>query len=281
LNLMDFIERTPIPEPWAEGDKIPWNEPAFSERMLAEHLTQDHDAASRRLELIDEQGMWIDSQLLDGRPSKILDLGCGPGLYATRLAYLGHTITGIDFSPASIRYAREQAEKDGLPITFHEADIRTAEYGEGYDLVMLIYGEFNTFKTIDAGLILEKAHRALKPGGMLLLEPQDFTYIYNIRQNPPVWRTNRQGLFSERPHVFLYENFWDSRSSTITTRHWVVDAATAQVSRHIQTTLAYTDTDLEALLNRFGFNDVHFYPSLAPKEDQPRQEFFGLTSVRE
>ncbi|EBN1049881.1 hypothetical protein LME23_002765 [Salmonella enterica] len=29
--------------------KIPWDEPAFSQRMLENHLSQDHDWASRRL----------------------------------------------------------------------------------------------------------------------------------------------------------------------------------------------------------------------------------------
>ena len=46
MKIIDIIKRTPTPEPWVEGDKIPWNDPDFSERMLREHLTQDHDLAS-------------------------------------------------------------------------------------------------------------------------------------------------------------------------------------------------------------------------------------------
>ena len=67
--------------------------------------------------------------LLANCPCKILDLGCGPGLYASRLARLGHRVTGIDFSPASIRYARQQAEKAGLSCTYIELDLRSLEYG--------------------------------------------------------------------------------------------------------------------------------------------------------
>jgi hypothetical protein len=52
MNLLDLIRRTGIPEPWSEGEKIPWDEPGFSERMLKEHLSQEHDAASRRSEKI-------------------------------------------------------------------------------------------------------------------------------------------------------------------------------------------------------------------------------------
>ena len=109
MNLIDIIHRPANPVPYSEGEKIPWNDPVFSARMLREHLSQAHDAASRRFETIDKHVAWIHRTILAGRPAKILDLGCGPGLYASRLARLGHTCAGIDFSPASIAYAREQA----------------------------------------------------------------------------------------------------------------------------------------------------------------------------
>ena len=102
MNLIDLINRTSNPEPWSEGDNIPWNDPGFSQRMLKEHLSQDHDAASRKFERIGQHVHWIHHNALDGKPGKLLDLGCGPGLYANRLAKLGHECIGIDFSPASI-----------------------------------------------------------------------------------------------------------------------------------------------------------------------------------
>lgn len=145
MKLIDIIHRQSNPQPWSEGEKIPWNDPAFSKRMLKEHLSQAHDAASRRSETIDAQVGWIHQVVLKGQPSRILDLGCGPGLYTARLAGLGHSCTGIDFSPASIAYAKEQAIARDLNCQYSEADIRSAEYGSGYDLVMSIFGEFNVF----------------------------------------------------------------------------------------------------------------------------------------
>ena len=106
-DLMEIVRRSQTPEPWAEGEKIPWNEPGFSRRMLQEHLSQQHDLASRRAVTIRKHVDWIQRAVLPGGPSRILDLGCGPGLYASRLAKLGHDCTGVDFSPASIEYARE------------------------------------------------------------------------------------------------------------------------------------------------------------------------------
>ncbi|MCB0116237.1 MAG: class I SAM-dependent methyltransferase, partial [Caldilineaceae bacterium] len=161
MNIFDLIQRQAIPEPWAEGEKIPWNDPAFSERMLREHLSQAHDLASRRTERIERHVDWIHSALLGGEASAILDLGCGPGLYATRFAARGHRVTGIDYGPASVRYARLQAAESGLPCEIIESDIRKADYGvDRFDLAMLIFGEFNVFHPDDARAILRKAHTA-------------------------------------------------------------------------------------------------------------------------
>ncbi len=135
------------------------------------HLSQEHDAASRRFEVIDQHVGWIHNELLCGHPSRILDLGCGLGLYASRLSKLGHECVGIDFSPASIALAREQAEREGLRCTYVQDDIRAPDYGTGYGLVMLIFGEFNAFSPSDAMGISIKAHGALAEGGILLLEP--------------------------------------------------------------------------------------------------------------
>ncbi|MBW7996213.1 MAG: hypothetical protein FVQ81_06515 [Candidatus Glassbacteria bacterium] len=47
-GLLDFITCPPQPGSlWSGQYKIPWNDPAFSRRMLIEHLSQEHDLASR------------------------------------------------------------------------------------------------------------------------------------------------------------------------------------------------------------------------------------------
>ena len=47
-------------------------------------------------------------------PCRTLDLGCGAGNYAVYLATRGFEVTGIDFSPAAIKIAKENAEKKGV-----------------------------------------------------------------------------------------------------------------------------------------------------------------------
>lgn len=260
MHLSDIIHASRPPVPWQEGDKIPWNEPGFSRRMLREHLSQQHDAASRRQTIIDSQVDWIDQTLLGGQPGKVLDLGCGPGFYLNRLARLGHRGRGIDFSPASVDYARREAE--GLPVEYVLSDLREAVFGDGYDLVMFLFGEFNVFRPEHAELILKRAFAALKPGGRLLLEPSPYEHIKFLGEEPDGWYPSRGGLFSERPHLCLEEHFWDPEAAVATTRYFIADAATGEVTRYASSSAAYTDDQFRALLERTGFAEIRFWPGL-------------------
>ena len=262
---MKLITRVETPEPWSEGEKIPWNDPGFSERMLEHHLTQEHDLASRRFEIIDRHVDWIHGKLR-GKPSRILDLACGPGLYSIRLTRLGHTCRGIDFGPASIRYAREQALKEGVEVDYVLEDIRTADYGDEYDLVLFVYGEFNVFKPADVKHVLKKAYDSLREGGVFIAEPNRYETVKREGTSPAVWYSSQGGLWSPRPHLCLMENFWDQENHVATTRYFIVDAETSDVTLHASSMVAYTREDLERMLRGVGFRDVVFYESLSGGE---------------
>jgi SAM-dependent methyltransferase len=260
MDLRDIIERRVPPEPWAEGENIPWDEPGFSGRMLAEHLSQEHDAASRRFNIVDEQVAWIQDVILSGKTVKVLDVCCGPGLYAHRLARRGYEVSGIDYSPASIEYAEAEARREGLAATYQHRDVRTGDYGDGYGLAFIIFGEFNTFRPDDGRAVLDNMYRALAPGGVVLLEVHPREVVKWIGTTPASWRAEEAGLFSDRPYLRLDENFWDEEGATATTRYYIVDAATGEVTRYAQTFQAYTDEEYRALLRDVGFGDVDLRP---------------------
>ena len=278
MKLLDLVGRAPVPLPWDEEDNIPWHDPDFSERMLEEHLCQDHDAASRRFEKIEKHVAWIHHRVLLGRPTKILDLGCGPGLYASRLAKLGHDCVGIDYSPASIAYAADHASKAHLHCTYLHRDIRTGEYGTGFGLVMLIFGEFNVFGPGDARSILESAHRALVGHGLLLLEPHPFAAIRRTGEQGTSWYSTQKGLFSDRPHLCLEENVWDSAGRTATTRFFIIDASAGNVMRYARSFQAYTNAEYRSILGECGFGDVAFFPSLTGDEDESQSDLMAIVA---
>ena len=262
-TIVDTVNRVARPAPWTEGDNIPWDDPKFSKRMLAEHLSQEHDLASRKRTTIDEHVDWIFSTVLEGRPSRLLDLGCGPGLYAHRLSARGCDCVGLDFSPASIRHAREVAANKGLRCRFIHADVRDEAFGGGFDLVMMIFGQINVFPRERAMEILAKAHAALEPGGRLLLELQAAEQIQKGGEAGPSWYSSASGLFSSKPHLVLQENFWDEEAAASTTRFMVIDASTGGVSSYALSNETYTEEELDDALRTVGFGEVQSFPSLS------------------
>jgi SAM-dependent methyltransferase len=275
MKLIDIVQRKPIPLPWSEGDNIPWNEPGFSTRMLREHLTQEHDLASRRAEKIDQHVTWIHSDLLDSQPSKILDLGCGPGLYAARLARLGHTCTGIDFSPASVEHARAQSTPG---CVYHLGDLRLADYGDSYDLAILIFGEFNVFSSKNARLILQKIAGSLVTGGLLLLEPHRFEAVKSLGTEAPSWFASTGGLFSDHPHLVLMDSHWDEAARAATQRYFIIDAGDGSVERFASSYQAYVESQYVQMLSECGFEDIRFFPALGRSHGEPDPTLIALSA---
>jgi SAM-dependent methyltransferase len=284
MNLQGIITRTVPPAAWAEGDNIPWSDSAFSRRMLAEHLTQEHDLASRRFDIIDRQVRWIHEEVLGCIPTRILELTCGPGLYTSRLARLGHECVGIDYAPAPIQYAREAATRENLACSYRQEDVREADYGEGFGMVMMLYGQLNVFRRTDVRRILGRAYSALAADGLLLLEPQRFATVENTGRAGSSWYSRGEGggLFSEQPHLCLSESFWDSERQSATQRFFIVDADTNEVTRHALTNEAYTDGQFHELLTQAGFRDIRFYPSLVgvEVEEDGQSAFLAITGSK-
>jgi hypothetical protein len=157
---------------------------------------------------------------------------------------------------------KDQAEEQGLACTYIQQDIRAADYGDGYGLVMLIFGEFNVFRPSEARALLEKAYRALVPNGFLLLEPHTFEAVVKLGKQPSLWYSTEKGLFSDEPHLCLQESFWDAEGSVAIERYYIISAVTGEVARHSASTQAYTDDQYRSLLAECSFGEVEFYPSM-------------------
>lgn len=258
MNILDLIGRTDSAE---AGGKIPWDEPAFSKRMLANHLSQEHDWASRRGRIISQHVDWLAAELdkgspQPGSPADVLDLGCGPGFYTQLLAERGHRCVGVDFSPASIEYAREKAAASGANIEYVLSDIRNYREMRQFDCIMLIFGEINVFSKEEARGIITNCAGMLRPGGFFLLEAHTFEAVLATATAPPAWQALEQGLFSDRPHLFLQRNHWDKSTARAVSSYFVVDAASAEVASFRSVMQSYADVEYEGMLRRAGFGTL-------------------------
>lgn len=190
------------PTPWRDGTQIPWHDSDFSERMLKVHLDQSTHMASRSREVIVSHVRWLtrllESTLGRDRGLRILDIGCGPGLYCHELARRGHSAVGFDFAPAPLRWARETADSERLECEFHHLDLTRLETADieslgVFDAVTFWFGEFHSFPTATARRFLPQLAALLRPGGVFALEFQTFDSY------PPPRRTGMDSLRVFRP----------------------------------------------------------------------------------
>ena len=116
MNIKKLLELSKKPEIFTRSDQKFWDDRHISKQMLNAHLDPDCDAASRSFETISSSVNWLVEEILPdpAHGTGVLDLGCGPGLYAAELARAGYRVTGIDYSRRSIDYAREEAAAELL-----------------------------------------------------------------------------------------------------------------------------------------------------------------------
>lgn len=103
------------------------------------------------------------------RPGRVLELGCGHGRNALRLARLGCEVDAVDFSREAIAWARERAGKAGLQVNFIQDSIfRIAVQPASYDSVYDC-GCFHHLPPHRRKTYVDLVSAALKPDGVFSL----------------------------------------------------------------------------------------------------------------
>ena len=171
--LWKIYSRTEEPLPWERGSDFPWHDPDFGRRTLAEHLDESHGAASRSTGERNLQLDWLWGKLGLQPGHRVIDITCGPGLYAIELARRGCYVTGIDINPAAIEHATELATQQGVSdrCTFICGDVRDRlDAEEPFDAALFLYEQLAVYSKIEDRQLLEKTGHVLKPGGRLAVE---------------------------------------------------------------------------------------------------------------
>lgn len=147
-----------------------WDDDHISAQMLAYHLDPVSYPASRPHAFIDASAGWLVEALDLAPHDRLLDLGCGPGLYSTRLARLGVHVTGVDVSRRSLAHARETALHERLPADFRRANYLIDDLGGPYDAAILVYEDYCALSPEQRVELLRRTHDALRPGGLFAMD---------------------------------------------------------------------------------------------------------------
>ena len=201
-KLFGFMKQKP--QVYEASSSAFWDDENISRYMLEAHLDPDVEGATRKHAFIQRSADWIAERCRGGAGKKILDLGCGPGLYAELFDDRGFQVTGLDFSRRSIQYAKEYASKTKRDIRYEYKNYLEMDYEEAFDVITLIYCDFGVLPPKDRKTLLGKIKRALKQDGILILD--GFTETLPFQELETV-QYQEEGFWSAGPHVLIQRNY--------------------------------------------------------------------------
>ena len=213
----ELIKFIPKPELYAPSInslyRALWDDEHISRGMLEAHLNPSWDAASRNHEFLDKSAKWISKIAPPSQYKQLLDLGCGPGLYAERFNNAGYSVTGIDFSKRSIEYAKEQSTLNKSNIEYLYQDYLEIEYTERFNIITLIYCDYAVFSITNRRILLRKIYQALNPNGKFIFDV--FSPVMRKNVNHSWEYRGNGGFYSAKPHILLEATYqYDDEDKT-------------------------------------------------------------------
>lgn len=265
MKIQDIHNYTSKPNLYEKGNAVMWTDEHISRQLLAVHLNTEVDLASRRKATIDSTVDWILAHAQQ-KQLNILDLGCAPGLYTEKLAQKGHKVTGVDFSANSIAYAKKEAQKKNLDITYLQENYLQLDLGENtFDLLILIFTDFGALLPNEREQLLANIQKVLKPGGVFIFDVlNDKNMKAKISERN--WETSRGGFWKNEPYIALSNSFVYEQNKVILYQHIVLDEQ-EDLSVYRFWTHFFSHQDLTDILHPHDFDNLTFYVDVLPEGD--------------
>jgi len=228
-----------------------WTDEHTSKMMLSFHLNEEIDVSSRNAKFIERSVNWIASRFKISAGTKIADFGCGPGLYTLRLAKKGAAVTGIDFSPRSIQYAKEAAKKNALTVQYVNRNYLELEISERFRLILMIMCDFCALSPAQRKQLLAKFFDLLEPNGRILLDVYSLNAFRARKESATYEKNLLNGFWSAEPYFGFLNTFKYESETVMLDKYTVIDAVR---TRTVYNWLQYFSPEsLAEELNENGF----------------------------
>jgi ubiquinone/menaquinone biosynthesis C-methylase UbiE len=208
----------------------------FYETFLTDEVSE------RQTELI-----W---KLLEIEPGMdVLDLACGHGRIANRLAARGARVTGLDATPLFLERARADAEERGVEVEYLEGDMRELPWTERFDRVLNWFTAFGYFDDDENRQVLREMRRVLKPGGLVAIENN------NVPELMRRWQSSN--VVERGDDLAIDRSVFDPTTGRATTERVIVRDGI--VRRFEFSVRMFVAVELRDWLLDAGFTSVDFY----------------------
>ena len=166
----------------------------------------------------------------------LCELGCGSGWMTRFAARHGVHAEGYDISPEMIEIAREQAEAEGLDVRFEVADMEELDLGRRFD-ACLLYDALHHSPRAD--FVFATAHRALKPGGRLVLAEPNLKHRFQGREAAGEYGVTELGYSPRKLKKLLRESGFTEIRRFHNNRKRLFSNAPRDAAAHIAEPLVY------------------------------------------
>ena len=271
------INSRPTPFQFYTADEL-WANEHTSKQMLEYHLNEAVDVSSRNKSFIERSVEWIVSHFGVEDKTTIADFGCGPGLYTTRLAERGATVTGIDFSENSLKYAKQVAEQQGLRINYVHTNYLDFETTHRFDLITMIMCDFCALSTEQRKIILSKFSSILNPSGSVLLDVYSLG-SFNQKEESATYELNQLNGFWSPDDYYCFVNTFKYGKEKITLDKYTIieESQTRIVYNWLQ---HFSKESLRKEFENNGFKIESFYSNVAGETFDPEATEFALVAKK-
>jgi 2-polyprenyl-3-methyl-5-hydroxy-6-metoxy-1,4-benzoquinol methylase len=300
INTAFFLDHSSIPErlaavvtknkPWVLGDlPLGWEWFAFTfhdqqqigltQAELDQMLQASDEVTKRaysRMLLNGGEHAWakhapaeIDfllTKCLNGKPTCVVDFGCGRGRHVLELASRGIDATGLDYIDAFVSAARQQAVEHGLShASFEVADCRTAKLEKEFDAGICLYDVIGSYANQTENLkLLQNLARHVMRGGFILLSVMNMEFTERRAKHwfsvasepdrllnlPPSHKMETTG------EVFDPEHYMIDRDTRIVYRKEQFEAGSSLPQELLVRDRRYTGDEIEVLCRESGLDVV-------------------------
>lgn len=177
----------------------------------------------------------------------VLDLACGHGRIANRLAARGCQVSGLDASTLFLPRARQDAGTRGVAVDYHHGDMRALPFQAAtFDRVLCVFTSFGYFDDDGNRRVLAEAGRVLRPGGRLYVDQ------YHLLGMVGDWQ---EALVTERDgHWMIDRRRFDAEHGRTVNERTIIRDGLARTARYFVRTL--TGPEWRAWLADAGFGAV-------------------------
>lgn len=231
-----------------------WTDPYIQKQILEAHLDPLSDGASRKEESILKITNFI---LHNTKPEgRLLDLGCGPGLYTSLLKDRGYSVTGIDFNKASIEYASEKR----ADIEYIWGDY-IKEYPKGkYDAAIMIYCDMGTHSDNDRDTLLKNIYLSLDENGVFIFDVFSEDLATDKKENNNWEYAASGGFWSNDEYLLLTQTFHYPQNKAFASQY---NLLSENENKHfIIWDRYYSEQDIIVTLKNIGFNDISIHKDI-------------------